>query len=504
MKRIFFIFLILFFASSASATVYRWVDERGVVNFADDYSKVPPGFQNKVEEMYTPNIKPSGSSFTSANTVVGGSGEEVSQPPPISQALVREGDFALKLAESLKLGKPQGEAEAESMLASAGIAPKNGWIADYPLTPDIIGELEKAVGEAADAKKLPIPKNEALKALRTAVVEFELPIVAEIPDSYTEGPPPAAPEYTEPGVIDNYYYAEGPPVITYYPPPWDYYYMYAWVPTPFWWSGFYFPGFYILHDFHRVHHYGHGHYGNRHHGIVTNHITDHRTGRIVTIDPARRHEGRTFGVREATRPNGFSSTEARNGARSIFERSRERSGSNITSNPMTGRFRDNRNLASQRAGFGNERQTYNRQSNPSGISRNGTNSGPTMNGQRMSRSPAGTGLQTPNTRMFTRPESMNRQNGAHAQRPSAGQAPSFRPPSQGGARSFNVAPQARGNHLDSLPNSRGFSGSHQGGGSSSGFGQGGGQHYGSSSGHGGGFSGSHQGGGGGGRFGGLR
>ena len=92
-------------------------------------------------------------------TVGAQSGETATQPPPIAQTLIREGDFAIKLAEALKIGQAKSEAEAESMLASAGIAPKNGWIADYPMTPDIIGELEKAVGEAADAKKLPMSKE---------------------------------------------------------------------------------------------------------------------------------------------------------------------------------------------------------------------------------------------------------------------------------------------------------------------------------------------------------
>jgi transcription antitermination factor NusG len=45
-------------------------------------------------------------------------------------------------------------------------------------------------------------------------------------------------------------------------------------PSPFWYSGFYFPGYFILNDFHRVVH-GHGHAC-----IVTNHTRDSRTGRI--------------------------------------------------------------------------------------------------------------------------------------------------------------------------------------------------------------------------------
>ena len=476
MKKLFFIFLILIFASSASATVYKWVDERGVVNFADDYSKVPPRFQNKVEEMSVPKMRPSSSPATSGKTIVGErSGETATQAPPIAQNLIREGEFAVKLVETLRIGQAKNEAEAESMLASAGIAPKNGWIADYPLTPDIIGELEKAVGEAADARKLSMPKNEALKALRTTALEFELPIVAEVPEGYTESPPPTTPEYTEPGVIDNYYYAEGPPVITYYPPPWDYYYMYGWIPSPFWYAGFYFPGYFILNDFHRVHHGGHGHHGHGHDShVVTNHVRDHQTGRIGTVDPTRRREGRTGGVRETTNTKGFSSTEARNGAQSIFERSRG-AGSSSTSMPTTGRGTNYRTPANATPGRGNEKQVYNKRDASSGFNgRNSIYNRPPAVDRSTSRTPGQTFSPGTSNRTLSRPESMNRQYGINSQRPFAGETRSFSSPSRGTERSFNRSPQAGGQHFGSSPmGGRGFSGSPQGGGYGSGFGHGG-------------------------------
>ena len=59
-------------------------------------------------------------------------------PPPVAQPLVREGNFAVKLAEAFNIGTPQNEAAAESMLASIGIAPNNGWISDFPVTPEVI------------------------------------------------------------------------------------------------------------------------------------------------------------------------------------------------------------------------------------------------------------------------------------------------------------------------------------------------------------------------------
>ncbi|MGZ3494777.1 MAG: hypothetical protein ACXWM6_09140, partial [Thermodesulfobacteriota bacterium] len=48
-------------------------------------------------------------------------------PPPVSQQLVPEGEFAMKLVTALKLGTASNEAQAEEMLTSIGIAPKNGW-----------------------------------------------------------------------------------------------------------------------------------------------------------------------------------------------------------------------------------------------------------------------------------------------------------------------------------------------------------------------------------------
>lgn len=468
------IFLLAFscfiFTSSASATIYRWVDEKGVVNFADDYDKIPPTYRDKVEEVKIAKMGYSIPSQTLPGKMVAAARQEegAKQSPPIGQTLVREGDFAVQLAEVLKIGAAKGEAEAESMLATAGIAPKNGWIADYPVTPDVIGELEKAIGEAADAKRLPMGKNEALKAFRTAAVELELPIIAEVPDRYAESPSPTTPQYTEPSVINNYYYTEGPPVVTYYPPPPDYHYLYAWIPRPFWFSGFYFPGFYILHDFHRVV------FINRHACIITNHIRDHRTGRIFAIHPERRHEGRTFGVGGSPHTRGFNSTEARNGARTIYERSRERVALGNTTTPIKDRGLNNRNPAYPRSGQGTERQVYNRESKPSGFNGRNSNYGrPPVIDRRINRTPGETGFYGMNERTFSRPDSMNRQNGMNFQRPSTGETRSFSPPARGSERSFSPPLQGGGQHFGSSPmGGRGFSGTHQGGDRGSGFGQG--------------------------------
>jgi hypothetical protein len=56
---------------------------------------------------------------------------QTQQGPPVAQPLVREGDFAVKLAATLNLGNPTDEAVAEDMLAKAGVAAE-WWLSDYP------------------------------------------------------------------------------------------------------------------------------------------------------------------------------------------------------------------------------------------------------------------------------------------------------------------------------------------------------------------------------------
>jgi hypothetical protein len=153
-------------------------------------------------------------------------------PPPVESTLVREGDFATRLVSALEIGMAENETEAETLLASAGIAPKNGWISDYPITPDILGELQETVAAAADSNRLPMGKDEALEVLDSVAVDLGLYVLSYTSGDYAETPPPASLQYTEPTVINNYYYREGPPVVTYYPPPPDYLYLYAWVPHP--------------------------------------------------------------------------------------------------------------------------------------------------------------------------------------------------------------------------------------------------------------------------------
>ncbi len=50
MKKLLILLVLLMFAAPAyGTTIYKWVDEKGVINFTDDYTRVPPTFRDRVK-----------------------------------------------------------------------------------------------------------------------------------------------------------------------------------------------------------------------------------------------------------------------------------------------------------------------------------------------------------------------------------------------------------------------------------------------------------------------
>lgn len=45
-----FLTLIVFVLPAHGATIYKWVDKNGVINFTDDYEKVPPLYRHQVQK----------------------------------------------------------------------------------------------------------------------------------------------------------------------------------------------------------------------------------------------------------------------------------------------------------------------------------------------------------------------------------------------------------------------------------------------------------------------
>ena len=246
-------------------------------------------------------------------------GQANAPPPPIDQPLVTEGLFAVDLAAALDISASDDAVEAESALGDVGILPRNGWIADYPVTPDIVAELRGSVAAAVDAGQLSLGRDDALKRFDDALAGAGLAVRAYASGEATLDRPVSCENYPNPGMIGSYYSSEGPPIVTYYCPPPDYYYLYSWVPYPFWWADFWFPGYFILRDFDR-----HVPYRGRF-VEFSNHFNDVRRHRMFRIDPVDRFHGRTYagiGVRPSRR---FIPTGQSHGSRTIFNAPRGRS-----------------------------------------------------------------------------------------------------------------------------------------------------------------------------------
>lgn len=225
-------------------------------------------------------------------------------PPPVGQDLVPEGYFATRLAEALNLGTPQNGVDAESLLTSVGVTPKNGWIEAYPVTPEVVSELRSAIDAAATSGGLKMSRDEAVAAL-DRVVDAELGVTIHSEPASRSSAANGS-DSVAPSAVNDYYGTEGPPVVTYYAPPPDYAYLYAWVPWPFWCNDFFFSGFFVLsdfdvdvdhghrhrhdrdHDFDGRHHEGEGGHHDRDRFEVTNHVIDSRTRAISVVDPVSR------------------------------------------------------------------------------------------------------------------------------------------------------------------------------------------------------------------------
>ncbi|HEY5138328.1 MAG TPA: hypothetical protein VIJ25_03280, partial [Methylococcales bacterium] len=243
-------------------------------------------------------------------------------PTSVEQTLVPESVFAMQLAEALKLAPVADEAKAEELLSGLGIEPKNGWIAEYPVTPEVLGDIEKRISMASEQGKITLSKDQALKLFgdvkaklgfdvkpgtsppaglikkpgNTKVYTYidnkgethftddldsipksnqkNMKIISQatlnkalssISSGTAQEPGPQYMAKPKPEVINQQYEEQGPPVVTYYAPPVSYSYLYSWVPYPFWSTGYYYPGYFVLNDFHR--HV----YVNRHPYFVTHH-----------------------------------------------------------------------------------------------------------------------------------------------------------------------------------------------------------------------------------------
>ena len=230
---------------------------------------------------------------------------------PVAQRLVRQGGFAVSLLSSLELGETVDEISAEERLGEAGIAPRNGWIADYPVTPDIVGELRIAVANASESGGIKLDRGQAIKRFEQVTCGFALPIGPERIEGSGETSPRSR-RHPDPASISEYFGVTGPPVITYYEPPGRYSHLYCMVPYPFTSHGLSFSGFFIQKKFHRTV------FENGRVAFVSNGFHVFRNHRVFYIDPVARFRGKTYAGIGAAKGQGFKKTGIRGNGKRVF------------------------------------------------------------------------------------------------------------------------------------------------------------------------------------------
>lgn len=123
------------------------------------------------------------------------------------------------------MGFIDDEVLAQSLLAARGIEPRAGWIANYPVTPLVMGELREALISSSESGRVDVTRAEALAAFDGLALELGLAVDHLAGQGYAEAPPPGGglpPEslpYGEPPVTGYYDYHAEPPILAYYPPP---------------------------------------------------------------------------------------------------------------------------------------------------------------------------------------------------------------------------------------------------------------------------------------------
>lgn len=76
-RLIVFLILMTFSLPAYSATIYKWVDKEGVVNFTDDPDKVPPSFRDRVEVETRKDVQEQRAPLSPPAIAPSGKGDEI-------------------------------------------------------------------------------------------------------------------------------------------------------------------------------------------------------------------------------------------------------------------------------------------------------------------------------------------------------------------------------------------------------------------------------------------
>lgn len=165
----------LFFSAVtiASADLYQWTDENGVIHVVDESHQIPQAYREKVRVIESQKSRTLPSSLPLS--------------PSRTYPVHSQGRFAQKLALDLGLIKNRQE-DAIGPLTSIGIRPASSWRVNDELTPETVDEVTNVARSAANARRLSLSPDgvEAIVQQAAAATFPPPPLVQE----RAEEPPP--------------------------------------------------------------------------------------------------------------------------------------------------------------------------------------------------------------------------------------------------------------------------------------------------------------------------
>jgi len=166
----------LFFVvvTAASADLYQWTDESGVIHVVDESSQIPESYRKKVKVFESQKSRTPPSALPLA--------------PSRMYPEYSEGRFAQKLALDLGLIKSPLE-DAIGPLTSVGIRPASSWQVNDPLAPETVDEVINSARSAADARRLALSADGVEAIVQQAAASI-LPAPAPVQEQAREEPPP--------------------------------------------------------------------------------------------------------------------------------------------------------------------------------------------------------------------------------------------------------------------------------------------------------------------------
>ena len=111
---------------------------------------------------------------------------------------VTQGDYVVKLAEELNLGKGLSVEEAISALTKVGIVPKEGFKCNVQVTREFLNKIQELVIAAAEKGLIGFSPKRAIEILTSLSEDIGLPAPVPLGTVPPPPPPPSPPVPTSP------------------------------------------------------------------------------------------------------------------------------------------------------------------------------------------------------------------------------------------------------------------------------------------------------------------